>query len=609
MQDILATAVEMHQAGRLAPAAQLYQQFLGREQENPDVLHLFGVLNHQQGNHTRAVDLIGRAVALEPNVPAFHANLAEAYRALGQWERAVGCCRTALRLRPDYPEALCNLGLALGGLGRRTETVNCFRRALQLRPDFAAVHSNLGIALRDLHELDEALVHFRRAVELETDSAPARTNLGQILLDLGLTDEALANCQEAVRLQPDAAALHHNLGAALRILGRLVEARAAYLEALRLQPDLAFSHAHLGLILQQEGRLGDALPWLKQAVERAPNDAAFWQYLAELHTERDEQILAVSCWARVLALAPETADVHISLGWALQEEGQLAEAGEHFRAAAELQPGSAPARLNLGGLYEEQGAMAEAEASFREAIRLQPSYALPHARLATLLRGQLPEADVAVLEERLADPRLAPGFRARLLFGLAHVLDARNDFARAADCLRQANALTLDLAHGRRDYAPVEHDAFVNGLLRAFTPDFFTRTYGAGIGYKKARLYLRFAAAQARRWSSRSWPVSLASTALANYGWPANRSTSFPPCWTVPTPQSIAFRILTRALFVGWLAVTSTRWRLWQGRKPTRSWTKCRTITCTSVSSRPCFPAPSSSIVGATCVTSRFHAG
>jgi tetratricopeptide (TPR) repeat protein len=485
MQDVLATAVEMHQAGRLAPAAQLYQQCLGREQENAEVLHLFGVLHHQQGNHTRAVELIRRAVVLEPNVPAFHANLAEAYRALGQWERAAGCCRVALRLWPDYPEALCNLGLALGGLGRRTEAVDCFRRALQLRPDFAAVHGNLGIALRDLHELDEALVHFRRAVELEPDSAPARTNLGQILLDRGLADEALSNCQDAVRLQPDAAALHHNLGAALRTLGRLAEARAAYLEALRLQPDLAVSHAHLGLILQQEGRFGDALPWLKQAVELAPNDAAFWQYLAELHTEREEQALAVPCWEQALALAPETAAVHISLGWALQEEGRLAEGGEHYRAAAQLQPGSAPARLNLGGLYEEQGAMAEAEAAFRQAIRLQPGYALPHARLATMLRGRLPEADVAVLEERLADPRLAPGFRARLLFGLAHVLDARNDFSRAADCLRQANALTLELAHGRRDYAPVEHDAFVDGLLRAFTPDFFARTEGAGLDTRK----------------------------------------------------------------------------------------------------------------------------
>ena len=50
---------------------------------------------------------------------------------------------------------------------------------------------------------------------------------------------------------------------------------------------------------------------------------------------------------------------------------------------------------------------------------------MPHARLAMLLRGELPQSDLAALESRLADPELGPGPCARLLFALAHVLDAR----------------------------------------------------------------------------------------------------------------------------------------------------------------------------------------
>ena len=37
------------------------------------------------------------------------------------------------------------------------------------------------------------------------------------------------------------------------------------------------------------------------------------------------------------------------------------------------------------------------------------------------------------------------GPRGRLLFALAHVLDGRGDYARAAECLREANALTLEV--------------------------------------------------------------------------------------------------------------------------------------------------------------------
>ncbi len=59
--------------------------------------------------------------------------------------------------------------------------------------------------------------------------------------------------------------------------------------------------------------------------------------------------------------------------------------------------------------------MAEAEAAFRTALKLQPAFALPHARLATLLRDKLPDEDLAALEERLADEQLGQGPRARLL--------------------------------------------------------------------------------------------------------------------------------------------------------------------------------------------------
>ena len=147
MPPSLSDALSLHQAGQLAPAAKMYEQILASDKDNADVLHLLGVLRHQQGEHKKAVELIGRAIVHEPNMAAFHANVAEAYRALGQWDRAVGCCRTALRLAPDYVEAHNNLGLALQSLGRHAEAAECFRRALELQPEFASAHNNLGIAL------------------------------------------------------------------------------------------------------------------------------------------------------------------------------------------------------------------------------------------------------------------------------------------------------------------------------------------------------------------------------------------------------------------------------------------------------------------------------
>ena len=109
-------------------------------------------------------------------------------------------------------------------------------------------------------------------------------------------------------------------------------------------------------------------------------------------------------------------------------------------------------------------------------MRLQPAFALPHARLATLLRGKLPDADLAALEQRLADPELGAGPRPGCCSACAHVLDARGDYARAAACLREANAITLELGKGitmrvrpgrARAVRRRLHASLRTGLLRA----------------------------------------------------------------------------------------------------------------------------------------------
>ncbi len=188
----------------------------------------------------------------------------------------------------------------------------------------------------------------------------------------------------------------------------------------------------------------------------------------------------------MLAPAPGTVKAHRGLGAALQEEGRLDEARAQYEPALAADPTSTAARLDLGDLHAELGDLAAAEAAYRDALRVQPNAALPHGRLATLLRGRLPEADGAALEQRLTDPKLADETRADLLFGLAQVLDARGDYTHAADCLRRANALGAAVAQARgRGYDPGEHELLVDGVLAVFRRDFFARVTGAGLATRR----------------------------------------------------------------------------------------------------------------------------
>ena len=162
-------------------AGQIYRQVLAVQPNQPDALHLLGVIASQMGKHEVAVEYMGRAIRLKGNAASFHNNLGEAYRALRRISEAVACYRRALELKPDFAEAHGNLGNALKDQGRLDEAVACYRRALVLKPDFAEAHANLGSALEERGDLKGAENSFRVALRHDPRFAFAHYKLAVLL--------------------------------------------------------------------------------------------------------------------------------------------------------------------------------------------------------------------------------------------------------------------------------------------------------------------------------------------------------------------------------------------------------------------------------------------
>ena len=204
-------ALQHHQAGRLPEAEALYRQILQAQADHCDALHLLGVLAHQIGQHERAVDFIGKAIALNPNRADFHSNIGQVCRALGRLDEALSHYSRALALQPDFTEAHYNLGNALSGLGRLQEAVACFRQALALKPDYAEAHNNLGVALGNDCKFQEAEASFGRALALKPDSSEAYNNLAGTLKDQGKIPEAMECYRRALEINPGNVTAHSNL--------------------------------------------------------------------------------------------------------------------------------------------------------------------------------------------------------------------------------------------------------------------------------------------------------------------------------------------------------------------------------------------------------------
>jgi predicted O-linked N-acetylglucosamine transferase (SPINDLY family) len=206
LANSLQKAMREHQAGKLAEAERGYRWVLAQEPNQIDALHLLGVLRGQLGKNDEALELISRAIEINPQIAGMHDNLGVALAKLGRLDEAIAAHRKAIALQEALFPAYFNLGNALRTKGELAEAIAAYRGALRLKPTDAESHNNLGLALRDRGRMDEAMAEFAQAMALGPGLPQVRVNLGNALMECGQADEAMACFDRAVGLDPKDAA-------------------------------------------------------------------------------------------------------------------------------------------------------------------------------------------------------------------------------------------------------------------------------------------------------------------------------------------------------------------------------------------------------------------
>jgi protein O-GlcNAc transferase len=192
LPQLLQHAIDHHRSGRLAEAERLYREALDGDPQNPDALHLLGVLCTQRGDPAAGLDLIRQAIAQRPGAAMFHNNLGKALAECGSWMESIASHRRALELDPRYAEGWFNLGVALQGQGDYAHAEAAYRETLKLAPNSYKAAHNLGVVLMGLGQPRAAVDALHRALQIKPDeSDTGRTILQAILYDPTLSDAAL----------------------------------------------------------------------------------------------------------------------------------------------------------------------------------------------------------------------------------------------------------------------------------------------------------------------------------------------------------------------------------------------------------------------------------
>jgi protein O-GlcNAc transferase len=382
--ELLAAGVRHHQAGQLPEAEKNYRLALELQPDQPDALHLLGVLAIQVGRHDVAAELIGRAVRLNTKNSGYHANLALALQHQGRFEEALKSLDQALSLAADHVEALNSRGNVLMQLKRFTEALASYDRLIAVKPDLPEAFNNRGIVLKEMDRPEDALSSYDRALALRPDYAEALHNRGNALQRLDRLDEALENFDRALALKPDYADALHNRGRVLQQLGRLDDALASYQRAVALSPALAelacepaLAEAWLnrGNVCGALGRHEEALAAYRGALSISPDLAGAWVGRGNVLCELERHDEALGCYDKALALEPKLASAWLGRGNALSAQKRHGEALAAYDCALALDADVAGAWLGRGNVFRELTRADDAIAAYDEALRRDPDLA------------------------------------------------------------------------------------------------------------------------------------------------------------------------------------------------------------------------------------------
>jgi O-methyltransferase len=134
LTSLISDAINLHKSGQLKLAAQKYKEIIAIDPKNPEALHLLGVILHQKENHIDALDLINKAIQIQPNSASFHSNKGLVLSALKMYADAVKSYDKAIYLNVNYADAYYNRGLALHKFRKYEEAIASYENAINLKP-------------------------------------------------------------------------------------------------------------------------------------------------------------------------------------------------------------------------------------------------------------------------------------------------------------------------------------------------------------------------------------------------------------------------------------------------------------------------------------------
>jgi predicted O-linked N-acetylglucosamine transferase (SPINDLY family) len=180
----IATTAEHLAAGRYIEARQVSEQLLAAHPDDPDVLHVAGLVYFREGATDLAIDHLTRALELQPDSADMLANLGQMQFELNNNEAAQACFEAALDMAPEDTLLRFRYALTLHRLGQHAAAEAELRRVLREQPNDVPALYNLGLVLAAQGRTADAITAYEQAISCDPMELSARSRAASLQLTL-----------------------------------------------------------------------------------------------------------------------------------------------------------------------------------------------------------------------------------------------------------------------------------------------------------------------------------------------------------------------------------------------------------------------------------------
>ncbi len=436
-------------------AVAAYQTALDIRPHNVEALNNLGLAYQELDRFDEAISVYEEGLALSPDQPQLHANLATArdlragiyslaahrhyqvgVRAeqAGRTEVAIAAWKQAVAESPRYLKLYLQLADLYFEKGEYDQAIQTYLSAIALVSEnqisqptgTANIFYNLGNSYLRAQQLEAAVSAYRQAVDINPEMVSAWANMGTALLEMERFDAAIMACQSALKVHTTTLSLGKVSGVSPSELSNIeftlktaqnIKAGEYTMQAYRLWRQ--------GFSAGNRGDIRAALKLWKQAVALSPHYATAYENLAwgYFNLKQFDNAIQAAKTVQTVHPHPQVAQLiefasELKTGkypfeaYQLWEQGRRAGAAGNLEAAVALLsqaiaagPEFAAAYNTLAWLYADKLGtnLAEAEKLAKRALELDPDATHINDTLGWILykQGRYAEA-LTVFEQALA---------------------------------------------------------------------------------------------------------------------------------------------------------------------------------------------------------------